>query len=97
MAEYFFQIKITPAGLWHRRLHDNGHTACGLEIPGAFQSRDFELDDKLCSACFTSHERQTGEYIKLERDEEPYSDAYKEDREDYDDDRSAEFALPDDE
>ena len=66
------QIKITPSGLWHRKLHDNGHTACGLEIGGAYLSRDFELDDNLCSKCFTSHERQTGEIIQLEREEEKY-------------------------
>lgn len=80
---YNHQLKITPGGLWHRRLHDNGHTACGLEIGGAYQSRDFELDDKLCSSCFTTHERQTGEVIKLETDGEPPPDGYRDDEIEY--------------
>lgn len=68
----YIQIRITPDGVWHRRQHDNGHTACGLEIGAAWHSRDFELDDKLCSKCHTSHERQTGEIIKLEHEEQKY-------------------------
>lgn len=62
------QIKLGPAGKWHRRRGNGGGTttACGLTIAGAFASRDHALDGDLCPICFTPHERDTGEMEKLE-------------------------------
>lgn len=68
-----YQIRIKPGGKWHRRKHGSTDlTACGEPILGAVGSRDWELDDELCPECFSTHERTTGEFKRLEelRDEE---------------------------
>lgn len=64
------QIRVRPDGAWHRKRTDNGdtHTACGEPIGGAFFTRDWQLDDQMCEACFTPHERDTGRWKKIERD-----------------------------
>jgi hypothetical protein len=63
-----YQIRIAPGGNWHRRISGTGTTtACGLPLSGAVSSRDWQLDEHLCSECFSSFERQTGEFKKLER------------------------------
>jgi len=59
-----YQIKIGPDGLWHRR--QGTKTACGKPVSGAFASRDHQLDEHLCTVCFTPNERDTGEMLKLE-------------------------------
>jgi hypothetical protein len=66
-----YQVKLSPTGQWHRRAldesgTDNGHTACGLSIDGAYLSREGILDDRLCSICFTDLERDTGEMKRIE-------------------------------
>ena len=65
-----FQIKITRDGLWHRRKHgSNDLTACGKTIGIVHFTRDWELDENLCQdGCFTGSERDTGEFVKLERE-----------------------------
>jgi hypothetical protein len=61
------QVRLSPQGLWHRRMKGNGHdhTACGIEIAGAYASRDLELDVDLCPICFTRRELDTGQMKKL--------------------------------
>lgn len=63
------QVKLSPTGKWHRRQIGNGgdHTACGLAIDGAFLSREAILDEDLCTACYTTHERDTGRMKKIEQ------------------------------
>lgn len=63
------QLKLTPDGLWHRRVWGNGgdHTACGLLI-GPAVSRDWILDDALCPRCYSEYERETGKMKKIERE-----------------------------
>lgn len=64
-----YQIRIKPGGKWHRRnMHIAGETACGEPLPGAFSSRDWQLDADLCETCFTKRERDTGEMVKLEKE-----------------------------
>lgn len=70
-----YQIRIKPDGEWHRRGPD-GKTACGELIPGAVQSRDWELDENMCGKCFTRHERDTGKMKKLERELEQRNDPH---------------------
>lgn len=69
------QIRTVPGGPWHRRHSlDESRTACGEVIGGAFQTRDDELDDQICAACFTRDERDTGKMKKIALDLERESD-----------------------
>lgn len=66
-----YQIKWSKTGQWHRRDRSNGngdHTACGLPIPPAYLSREWQLDEDLCLECFTPRERDTGKMKRIEKD-----------------------------
>ncbi len=67
------QIRIVPGGEWHRPGLDH-ETACGQPIGGAFSTRDWVLDDKICQACFTRHEHDTGRMLKITQDLEESAD-----------------------
>lgn len=66
------QIRLTPAGLWHRPARgDAKHTACGIPIAGAIATRDHSREgNHLCPICWTTHELDTGEMQKLEAESE---------------------------
>lgn len=62
---------MSTAGPWHRLAEASpggeNATACGIRVTGAYLSRDPSLSGELCAACFTRHERDTGEMKKIER------------------------------
>ena len=52
------QVKVTPAGPWHRKAIGGHLTACGIRL-GGFASRDESYAGTLCQdGCFSRFERE---------------------------------------
>lgn len=52
------QVKVTPAGPWHRKAIGGHLTACGIRL-GGFASRDESYVGLLCQdGCFSRFERE---------------------------------------